>query len=261
MVVEHVVDRVCLHALQTGLILQIGILARVVGNILRERTVGIDHEGIRGLQILEGAVLLVEHMAKLRFTEVARVVPNDILNNLHALFVNRVDQILIISAFALITGIDGAEIKGVIAVVVIARSVGYNRRDPDGGKAERLDVIELVDQTLEVASPSGVGVGVVRFFVVPAVDVVALVAVIETGGDDKVDRILTEIGSVNIRTGSGCGFLVIPLVTLVPPFTGVAGKLGRLLAVYNKQHIDFCRVAESVLIIVITLRCHCLTRI
>ena len=48
------------------------------------------------------------------------MVPYNVLNNLHALFVSRVDEILIIGVVGLIAHVNGAEVKGVIAVIVIA---------------------------------------------------------------------------------------------------------------------------------------------
>ena len=144
-----------------------------------------------------------------------------------------------------------------IAVVVVAGSVLDDRSDPDSGKAQCLEVIELVDQALEVAAPCRVAFGIVRLCVVPAVNVVAGVAVIKTGGNDKVNGILTQIGSVPL--GDLIGIVVIPFVVLVPPFTGGAAQLRRLLAVDHKQHVDFCNIAERVTVFAVALRRHCRT--
>ena len=45
-----------------------------------------------------------------------------------------------------------------IAMIVVARSVFNHRSNPYGGKPESFDVVELLDKSLEVATPAGVAV-------------------------------------------------------------------------------------------------------
>ena len=122
---------------------------------------------------------------------------NNVLINLHTLLVNGVDKILIIKIVALVTVINRAKVHSVVAMVVVTRGVCNNGSYPDCVKAERLDVVELVGKTLEVAAPSRVGIGVVSVAVVPAVNVVAGVAVIKTGCHYKVECVLARIGAVD----------------------------------------------------------------
>ena len=111
---------------------------------------------------------------------------NNVLVNLHTLLVNLVNKVLIGEVRAFITEVYRAEVHSVVAVVVVTRGVCNNGSYPDCVKAERLDVVELVGKTFEVAAPCRVGIGVVSVAVVPAVNVVAGVAVIKTGCHYKV---------------------------------------------------------------------------
>ncbi len=78
-----------------------------------------------------------------------------------------------------------------VAVVVEAGAVLHRRRHPDGGEAEILDVVELGDQTLEVATP----LGIPRLVAIPVVVVVAGIAIIEAGSQQEVDALGTKIAA------------------------------------------------------------------
>ena len=159
------------------------------------------------------------------------------------------DQILIGEIVALISRIDLGEVERVIAVVIIAGSVLNDWGDPYSGEAQCLDVVELVGKTLEVAAPCGVGVGVVCLLVIPAVNVVAGVAVIETGGNDEVDGILTHIDrSVIVRL---IRILLTETSVSVPPLAGRTGELladlaGQILSAVGQQEVDFRSVSKSI---------------
>ena len=101
-------------------------------------------------------------------------------------------------AVGFIAVVNSGKIVCVVAVIVITGSVLNNRGDPDGGKAQCLDVIELVDQTFEVASPSRVRIRVLCFGIIDTMFVVVGIAVIETGGEEEVNGFIAEV-----RSGTG----------------------------------------------------------
>ena len=84
--------------------------------------------------------------------------------------------------------------------------------------------------------------------------VVAGVAVIKTGGHNKVDGILAHVAAIPV----GClgGILFIPLVVFVPPFARVPCQLSRLNTVYHKQHVDLGKTVEGVSVVVVALGGH-----
>ena len=232
-----------LHQLQTGVILLLGlevvILLGSVDIAVIEQFLGRNHTSFDIGKI--SVIVLGEERSEVSLTEVRGVVPYNVLYDLHTLFMGGGDQILIGEIVALITGIDLTEVERVIAVIIIAGSILYDRGDPYGGEAERLDVIELIGKSLEVAAPRGVGIGVVRLLVIPAVYVVARVAVIETGGDNKVDGVLTHIDAGVIIFL--IGVLLIETAVSVPPLAGVARQLladlsGETGSTVGQQEID-----------------------
>ena len=162
----------------------------------------------------------------------------------------RGDQILIGEVRALVAGVDLRKVEGMVAVVVITGGVLDDRSNPYRGEAQRLDVVELVGKTFEVAAPRGVGIGVVRLLIIPAVNVVAGIAVIETGGDDEVDGVLAHINA-----GVVICFIRILLAETavsVPPLARGTGQLVRDLAVLGgggavgQQEVDLRSVTESI---------------
>ena len=120
---------------------------------------------------------------------VARVVGDDVEHDLHAAAVGLGRQPLEGRVVAEVA-IDLVEVMDPVAVeapVLADEGVGLvlvDRRDPDGGRAEVLEVVELLDHALEVAAM--VGVRVVGAHVV----VVLLVAVVEAIRQDEVDDLV-----------------------------------------------------------------------
>ncbi len=153
--------------------------------------------------LVADVVRTVEKVAEVVFAEIRGVVEHDVKHDFHAFGMCGVDEaleshVLACAPFlaALIAEVYFREVHGVVAVEVGAGSVLHYRGDPDGGEAESLDVVELVDEALEVAAPVGVTVGNLDVLVIPAAYVVGGVTVIETGGHGEVDGFIAEIGAV-----------------------------------------------------------------
>ena len=180
-----------LQNIQTRLELRSAAQACVIRVRLCKLAVGNQLHAVGRRQILNLCILLCRHRAEKSVAPVAGVIPDNVLDNLHILGVRRVNQVLIGSALTLIADVNSGHVHRMIAVVVIAAAVGNNRRNPDSGKAQCLEVVELVNQALEVAAPCRVGGRVVGGAVVPAVNVVAAVAVIKARGHNKINGILT----------------------------------------------------------------------
>ena len=115
------------------------------------------------------------------------MVPYNVLNDLHIFIMRCIDKILICEIGGLVTHINSSKVECMVAVVVITGGICYNRGNPNCREAKCLDVIKLIGKTFEISAPCGVFVGVTCLGVIPAMNVVACVAVIETGCDDKVD--------------------------------------------------------------------------
>ena len=147
-----------LHQAKTTLILLISDTCKVVGTqllLIRNHT-GID-------ECLSSQVgITVELLAECLLTEVTGMVEHDVEDNLDTLFVCLVDEFLehgitvLATIAALITAVNMLEIHGMITVVVITGCVLHYWCNPDGSETECLDIVELVDDTLEVASPARV---------------------------------------------------------------------------------------------------------
>ena len=105
-IIKRGVQFIGLHAVEPCSVLSVGIVkCAVIRSALCKRSVGIDLHTIKAAEVLNGIVLLVKHMTELVLTEVTGVVPYNVLNNLHALCVNSVNQRLKIRSAALVTGI------------------------------------------------------------------------------------------------------------------------------------------------------------
>ena len=148
-----------------------------------------------------------EKFAEILLAEVTRMVEDDVKNDFHTACVRRVNQVLKEYIFGLCVGLVAAvhfrEVACVVAVVVVARSVLHDGRNPDCGEAQCLDVVQTLNHALEVAAPLGVAF-VARLDCVPTVDVVARVAVVETGGHKEIDGFVTEVRAAAEGGGSGC---------------------------------------------------------
>lgn len=92
-----------------------------------------------------------------------------------------------------------AEVHGMIAVIVVTRGILDDRGDPDGSEAECLDVVELVNDAGEVATPAGVACLDLAGLIVPAEDVVVWVTIVEAGGDHEVDALVAEVGAITVE--------------------------------------------------------------
>ncbi|MND88455.1 hypothetical protein D3C80_804830 [compost metagenome] len=145
----------------------------------------------------------------------ARMVDHHILYHLEPLGVGSLDELAITGPRRLQTGIDPVEVVGVIAVIVEAGAVLHRRRHPDGGEAEILDVVELLDEPLEVATP----VRIPRLVAVPIVVVVAPIPIVETGGQQEVDALGAKIAARHRGLANLIAETLHPLIA-----AGVDGK-------------------------------------
>ncbi|MNI72114.1 hypothetical protein D3C73_1280350 [compost metagenome] len=100
--------------------------------------------------------ILFEHRKQILFPEVTGMIDDNILDDLDALGMGGIDQILIRSSRRFITRIDLGEIDRVISVIIIPAGILYDRSDPDRAEAKRFDVIKLLNQPLKIASPGRV---------------------------------------------------------------------------------------------------------
>jgi len=147
-----------LQQAKTTLILLIRDTCKVVGTqllLVRNHT-SID-------ECLSSQVgITVKLLAECLLTEVTGMVEHDVEDDLDTLFVSLVDEFLehgvtvLATIAALITAVNMLEIHGMITVVVITGCVLHYWCNPDGSETQCLDVVELVDDTLEVASPARV---------------------------------------------------------------------------------------------------------
>ena len=147
-----------LHQGKTTLILLISNTCKVVGTqllLIRNHT-SID-------ECLSCQVgITVKLLAECLLTEVTGVVEHDVEDNLDPLCMCLINEFLehgvtvLATIAALITAVNMLEIHGMITMVIITGSVLHYWCNPDGCKTQCLDVVELVDDTLEVASPARV---------------------------------------------------------------------------------------------------------
>ena len=133
-----------------------------------------------------------KQFAQMFLAEVSRVVQYNVNDYLHAPLMDSIDKRLQRDVLALIATIYPTEIHSVVAVIVVARGVLHHRSYPDGGKAQRLDVVQFLNESFEVAAPRWVAG--ITFAVVPALGVVLRVAVIETCGQQEIYCLVAEIG-------------------------------------------------------------------
>ena len=103
------------------------------------------------------------------------------------------------SVTALVAAVNVCEVHGVVAVIVVTRCVLHNRCDPDGCKAKGLDVVELVDNALEIASPTRVACINLTLFVIPTQHVVFGITIVETGGNHEINTLIAKICSLTVK--------------------------------------------------------------
>ena len=106
-----------------------------------------------------------------------------------------VDERLEVHIPALIAVVHLREIHGVIAVIVVARSVLHHGGNPNGREAEGLDVVEFVDDAFEISTPAGIAGLDLFLLIVPTQHIVTRIAVVETGGHHEVDGLIAEVGA------------------------------------------------------------------
>ena len=145
--------------------------------------------------------ITIEQLAELLLTEVTGVVEHYVKNDLDTLGVSLVDEFLehhvtALTITALIAAVYMLEIHGMIAVVVITGCVLYDRSDPDGCETKRLDVVELVDDALEVASPARVFCFNLCCLIVPAEHIVFRITIVETSGNHEIDTFVSEVSTI-----------------------------------------------------------------
>ncbi|MNZ21187.1 hypothetical protein D3C78_382530 [compost metagenome] len=138
----------------------------------------------------------------------AGVVDHHILYHLDPLGVGGLDELPVARPRRLQPGIDPVEVVGVIAVIVEAGAVLHRRRHPDGGEAEILDVVELLDEPLEVATP----VGIPRLVAVAVMVVVAPVPIVEAGGQQEIDALATKIAPRHRGLANLIAEALLPLI-------------------------------------------------
>ena len=83
-------------------------------------------------------------------------------------------------------------IHSMIAMIVISRGILDNRGNPHRSKAKGLDIVEFVYQSLEITSPCRISL--IGVLIIPALPVVAWVAIIKTGGNNKIYAFIAEVG-------------------------------------------------------------------
>ena len=151
---------------------------------------------------LRNAVVAVEELAQVLLAKVARVVYHNVENHLHAAGMCRIYQVLELHVVALQAAVHLAHVHGMVAMIVIARGILHHRSNPYRSKPQRLDVVEFLYQSLEVATPLGVLIGDIACLVsIPAIGVVATVAVIETRGHGKIDGLVAKVGPATHKGG------------------------------------------------------------
>ena len=146
----------------------------------------------------------IEQLTEFFLTEVTGMVEHDIEDNLDTLGMSLIDEFLehhvtTLTITALIAAVNMLEIHSMIAVVVITRRILNDRSNPDGSETKRLDVVELVNHTLEVASPARVFCFNLRCLVVPAEHIVFRVTIVETGGNHEIDTFVSEVSTIVVK--------------------------------------------------------------
>ena len=117
------------------------------------------------------------------------VIGDDIEKDFHVQFVRRSHQILIVLQSAEM-GIDGIEIDGAVAVVILSGAIFDDRREPHSGDAEIFQVSEMILHAAQIAAVPRARFGAVmragkfRRFIVGGI------AVGETVGHDEIEDVV-----------------------------------------------------------------------
>ena len=92
-----------------------------------------------------------------------------------------------------------------VAMVVIARSILDDGRDPDSSESQGFDVIHLLYQSLEIPTPGRI-TGVLRL-IVPTLGIVRRITVVEPRRQQEIDLFVAEIrtrGIIGRSTDQSC---------------------------------------------------------
>src|SRR5438477_2889992 len=115
----------------------------------------------------------------------AHLVGDDVEHHLEALLMSLANELLELGHVAQMR-IDGVRVEGPIAVISTLH-LHSDRRDPDRGHPETLDVVELVDHTLQIAALPRVRLAG------NAVEIVGRIAVAEAVGHHHVDGLVPPV--------------------------------------------------------------------
>ena len=135
----------------------------------------------------------------------ADVIGNDIEKHFHVQLVCRGDEIPIVLQSAEM-GIDGVEIDGAVAVIILSSAIFDDGREPHSGDAEIFQISEMILHAAQIAAvPSArlgaiVGAGKFRGFIVGGI------AVGETVGHDEIEDVVegeTLIAGEDLREARG----------------------------------------------------------
>ena len=201
-VVYVVVLSICiLHQSQTALVLLSTYNCEIVGakHIAVRNHTSVDFSLVTKLGVA------LKLLAEILLTKVTGVVEHDVKYNLDALSMCLVDEFLehyvatLRAVTALIAAVDMCEVHGMVAMIVVTRCVLHYWGNPDGCEAKSLDIVELVDDALEVASPTRVASVNLTLFVIPTQYIVFRIAIVETGGNHKVDTFVAKIRSLTVE--------------------------------------------------------------
>ena len=117
--------------------------------------VRVVREGI-SVEVLSPGLVGVGVITNLRVVfdaEPAGMVGDDVQHDFHVPGMHFVYEILKRSPGRLQSWINAGEVPGMVPVVVQRTAIVYDRRDPDCGKTQVLNVIQLLDEPLEIAPP------------------------------------------------------------------------------------------------------------
>ena len=180
-----------LHHLQSHVILLARGQAAVVGRqFAAHRVGGVGEHALVDL-ILIGVAVTREQFAKVLLAKVARVVEHNVKQHFHSARVSFVNEGLKCRVAALVAVVNAAKVARMVAVIIQSRGILDDRGYPYCRESQRLDVVQLVNQSLEVATPARVAA--IGSASVPALRVVARVTVIKARSDHKIDALITKV--------------------------------------------------------------------
>src|SRR5690554_150645 len=120
------------------------------------------------------------------------MVKHHIQKYLHVPGMSCIYQILKQHIFRLISGIYFFEIKSMVTMVVVTTGIFHHRGNPNRGKTQGLNVVQLLNKPFKITSPCRVAL--VHRFSIPTMHIVFRVAVVKAGGHYKVYGFISKIG-------------------------------------------------------------------